>query len=542
MAASLLSGRALSTDAHPPITDLHLPIVVGLALAAVVWGATFIIGTETHEVEMYLALLAFYGVCSAAFVMSRIRGSKLQLFELPVFMTAMFLLQFGVFPLRNFIDPEQIDTNLSANGEELVRALSYVTLGMVAFWVGCGLARRKRGEPVSPHLGKQGSLPDSRGAGVLLFTVALYTATFVTKLYLLNNQLYSYLASMDKYYANLASMQVLNYISQLGTVALVIVAIERYRERYDPLWRITFIAVLSSELLWGLVSGMKGLLLQNFIIVALVSSFVRGRLNLRWLVIPFFALVLFYPLSDAYRSIVRGRDPEEVTSFKAAARAARTAFMEVAPAGANAGYSWREGLSRTLRRMDLLTSVAQVLALGPRADLLKGNERWWMLPIYPFIPRFLWRSKPILNEGGRFTVALRGGSEDVLSAGSGTAVTYPGDLYLRFGLPGILVGMFVLGVVAQWFTNPVAGPFEPQNLFLYAGIYVFGFSFEMDAFDFWATLLKILAILCVLRWIIYGRRTHWGHHIQRWPVNHEDPDFSRRHLHTARNRPVRMHS
>jgi hypothetical protein len=506
MATSLLSGRALSTDAHPPITGLHLPIVVGLALAAVVWGATFTIGAETHELEMYLALLAFYAVCSAAFMMSRIRRGKLQLFEIPVFMTAVFLLQFGLFPLRNFIDPERIDKNLSANGEELVRALSYVTLGMVAFWVGCGLARRKRGQPVSPCLGRQGLLADSRRVGVLLFTVALYTATVVTKFYLLNNQLYSYLGSMDKYYANLGSMQVLNYISQLGAMALVIVAIERYRARHDPLWRIIFVVVLSSELLWGLVSGMKGLLLQNFIIVALVSSFVRGRLNLRWLVVPFFALVLIYPVSNAYRDIVRNSPQQEVTSLGGAAEAAGLAFIRARSTGPYGGYSWREGLNDTLQRMDLLTSVAQVLVLGPQErSMVKGDAQWRMLAIYPFVPRFLWPSKPILDEGGRFTLALRGDFGDPARAGSSTAITYPGDLYLRFGLPGVLFGMFVLGLVAQWFTNPVAGPFEPQALFLYAGICVSGFMIEGDAFGLWATFIKLLATLWILRWLLYGR-------------------------------------
>jgi hypothetical protein len=343
---------------------------------------------------------------------------------------------------------------------------------------------------------------------VLLFTVALYTATFVTKLYLLNNQLYSYLTSADKYFGNLASMQVLNYISQLGAVALVIVAIERYRARHDPLWRITFVVVLSSELLWGLISGMKGLLLQNFIIVALVSSFVRGRLNLRWLVMPFFALVLIYPVSNAYRDIVRNSPQQEVTSLGGAAEAARLAFIKARSTGPYGGYSWREGLNNTLQRMDLLTSVAQVLVLGPQErSMVKGDAQWRMLPIYPFIPRFLWPSKPILDEGGRFTLALRESFGDPAKAGSSTAITYPGDLYLRFGLPGVLLGMFVLGVVAQWLTNPVAGSVEPQTLFLYAGIYVLGFLVEVDAFGLWATFIKLLATLWILRWPLYGSRT-----------------------------------
>jgi hypothetical protein len=505
MATSLLSGRALSTDARPAITGLHVLVVVGLALAAVVWGATFIIGTETHEFEMYLALLAFYGVCSAAFVMSRIRRGKLHLFEMPVFLAVTSFFQFGLIPLRNFIDPTQLDVNLSANGEELVRALSYIILGMMAFWIGCELFRLKEGGRMSTGQRAQSAASESHKGRVLLAFGLLYAVGFATRFYLLRNNLYSYLASMDEYYENLALMQVLNYVSQFGTLALIVATIESYRNRHDPLWRTLFVVVLLSEVLWGLISGMKGLVLQNFFVVAIVSSFVMKRLSLRWLVFLFFALVLFYPVSDVYRSIVRGRDAREVTSFQGAVSTGYMALSKVEEGASSSGDVWREGLDRTLQRLDLLTSVAQVLTLGPRADMLRGDECWWMLPIYPFIPRFLWPSKPILQEGGRFTLALRGGSGDAATAGSSTAVAYPGDLYLQFGLLGIPIGMFVLGIVAQWLTNRMSDPVEPRELFVYVPIFLIGFGFGGDAFDLWATLMKFLAILYGLRWIIYGR-------------------------------------
>lgn len=490
---------------RPPaeLTPLHLLVLLSLALGAVVWGVTFIFGGEGRELQRYLALLAFYGVSSALFVASRIRQGKLQLFELPVFMTALFFLQFGLLPLRNFIDPAPLASNLSPDGEELGRALSYVILGMVAFWIGCELARRKKGDRISPGPGTQSIVPESRKAGALLLFAALFAVAFITKLYLLKNQLYAYVGFLDKYYENLASMQVLNYVSQLGTLALIIVTIERYRERSDPFWKVLFAAVLLSEVFWGLISGMKGLVLQNFIVVALISSFVKRRLNLRWLVIPLFALVLLYPVSNAYRSLVRGGGVE-VTSFEGGARAGQMAFSKVGEGESTVGDVWREGLNQTLQRLDLLTSVAQVLALGPRASMVKGDIHWWMLPVYPFVPRFLWPSKPILDEGGWFTVALRGGSGDAATIGSATSITYPGDLYLQFGLLGVPFGMFVLGLVAQSFTNRVSGPMEPRDLFVYAAVFLFGFPLEADVFSVWTSLIKLLAILYVLRRLIYG--------------------------------------
>jgi hypothetical protein len=267
-----------------------------------------------------------------------------------------------------------------------------------------------------------------------------------------------------------------------------------------------FVVVLSSELLWGLISGSKGMFLQNFIVLAVVSSFVQRRLNLRWLVLPFFLLVLLYPVSDAYRSVVHGRDAQEVTSLGGAVEAGRMALRELASPGSNPGYSWRDGVNSTLGRIDLLTCVAEVLTLGPRAGIVKGNVHWWMLPIYPFVPRFLWPSKPMFDEGAWFTVALQGGSGDAATIGTSIAVTYPGDLYLRFGLPGILVGMFVLGVAAQWFTNRVNGTAEPRDLFVYAAVFLIGFPIEADAFSVWASLIKLLVILYVLRRLVYGPR------------------------------------
>ena len=489
------------------LSPLHALVVLSLAAAAVIWGATFIFGGQGLQLQRYSALLGLFGISSAVFVASRIRRGRLQLFEIPVFLTVMFFLQFGLFPVRNFLDPEQIDINLSANGEELVRALSYVTLGMMAFWVGCELARPRERNRLTPDRVTENFAGEARKASVLIMLVALYAASFATKLLLLQTQLFSYVGSMEKYYEHLASMQVLNAISQLGTLALIIVTIERYRARHDPLWRMIFVVVLSSELLWGLISGSKGMFLQNFIVLALVSSFVQRRLNLRWLVLPFFVLVLFYPVSNAYRSIVRGRGAVEVTSFEGAAEAGRLALRELASPGANPGYNWRDGLNSTLQRMDLLTCVAQALVLGPQeSSMVKGDAQWWMLPIYPFIPRFLWRSKPTLDEGGRFTLALREEFGDPAKAGSSTAITYPGDLYLRFGLPGILVGMFVLGVVAQWFTNRMNGTAEPRDLFVYAAVFLIGFPIEVDVFSVWASLIKLLVILFVLRRLIYGPR------------------------------------
>jgi hypothetical protein len=507
MSNSSLHTITVRDQPERAVTPVHLLVLLSLCLGAIAWGEALILGSGGLQLQSYLALLGFYGAASGVFVLSRIRKGKLQLFEIPVFMTCMFFLQFGLVPLRNFIDPTQLDRHLSANGEELVQALSYCILGMIGFWIGCEVARRKQASETSPGLSKEDSVPASREAGIMLSIIALYAVGVVTKFYLLRSHLFSYVGSSEKLAENLASMQVLNVIAQCGTFALVAVCIERYRNQSRPVWKVLFWGILFSEVLWGAISGMKGAIFQNFIIVALVSSIIQRRLNLRWLVVPFFALVLLYPVSEAYRSLVNERR-EEVTSFAGAGRLGQTALQDATQRSASAGGLWYSGLERTLRRFDLLTSVADILVLGPRASYVKGNVQWWMLPIYPFVPRLLWPSKPVGDEGGRLTLALGGVSSSATAWGVySTAVTYPGDLYLQFGWLGVPIGMFVLGLVAQLLTNRLSGRIERQDLFVYACVFLFGFPVEDGVFDLWATLIKLVTILYVLSWVMYGPRS-----------------------------------
>ena len=124
--------------------------------------------------------------------------------------------------------------------------------------------------------------------------------------------------------------------------------------------------------------------------------------------------------------------------------------------------------------------------LGYRAEQLGGDEHWWMLPFYPFVPRFIWTSKPILNKGQRFSIAT--GS----TASTSQAITIPGDLYLEFGFLGLAIGMFLSGMLGQWLTNMIGGPLRKDSLVIYAGV-----------FDFVTGVLRIFFLVWVFVKVIY---------------------------------------
>ena len=120
-----------------------------------------------------------------------------------------------------------------------------------------------------------------------------------------------------------------------------------------------------------------------------------------------------------------------------------------------------------------------------------------MLPFYPFVPRLVWASKPLENVGADFSIKLH---EDPNSC---TSITYPGDAYMEFGLLGVIVGMFVLGVFSEWLTDFATSTLNKRRLFLFVCVFPFAIDFEQDLFAYWTSVIRYLAILGAIGWLLY---------------------------------------
>lgn len=476
----------------------HLLILLIVSLGSLIWGTILITGHPETDFQTYLLLLGIYGAASAAFVFFQVHRSRLNLFGLPVFITILAFTRFGLAPLYSFSNPQALNPDFLGRYDLLVEALLLVALGMLAFWVGSACFSRARRRDVDLAAGPNYTRTINLNDSVLALAAGLYCAVFVTKLYLLHAHLLSYTMSWSAYHSNLASLQVLGVLASLGSCSLIAFAIESYSRPSDSRRKILFICVFLSECAWGLISGDKHLLLDNFILVAVAASIVQRKIRAGWLLVPFFGLVLFYPLSNSYRSLLRhnGGASSVTTATRLGAEAVSHATREHDGMAGWVDSGWRA----TLVRLDLLQSAGLIISLGPRAKLLRGRERWWMIPYYQFIPRFIWSSKPVLDEGARFSVALGYGDR------TSTAVTYPGDLYAAYGVPGIILGMFLLGIAAQWLTNSISGTFDKRRLFLFAALFPAVTNMEIDSFSFWSSLIKSFVILSAIAFVIYGPR------------------------------------
>jgi uncharacterized membrane protein len=97
-----------------------------------------------------------------------------------------------------------------------------------------------------------------------------------------------------------------------------------------------------------------------------------------------------------------------------------------------------------IRRLAMINSVAVVLRDVDRWVPYARGKTIFMPALTFFIPRVLWPDKPVSYFGRDFGRTFRVTS--YLSKDTFIAVTVPGELYWNFGLPGILLGMALLGM------------------------------------------------------------------------------------------------
>jgi hypothetical protein len=247
---------------------------------------------------------------------------------------------------------------------------------------------------------------------------------------------------------------------------------------------------------------MKSVLLINFAAVALISTILTGKLAKKWILAAMAGLVLIYPLSNSYREVLRGEAAVEVTDFGAAVEA-----LSLAAAGgmqSTGGSSdWvQSGSENTLSRIDLLPYVSFILHLGNQASDLHGDERLWMIPYYPFVPRIIWPSKPVLDDSARLSETLGWGNE------TSTSITYPADCYIYGGVPGLLGGMFLLGLFAQRWTNALNGSISKYHVLKYSVLLLTCLRIEDGVFGLWVGVLKTLPSVFLIGWVAYGRSAY----------------------------------
>ena len=368
-----------------------------------------------------------------------------------------------------------------------------VLIGFTAFWIASLLFKRpSRLSFVSQFPGTSSRLEIVCLAMLILGAAADFV--------LWNTGLFSYAADAELLEANQGIMQWLNLGPSLLNDALIVSAIEVLgKQPGKQLMRFVFWGSLTSSLLFGVIAGMKSAILSPMMYLMLVYGITHRRLPRTALLLPVFLVLIVYPFVSAYRANLNsgyraqantagGMESTVLKSFD-------DAFLSFGSRSTGRGAAYTD---EALRRLNYLSFVRDVIGL-PAPSLLNGDEKLWMSPIYPLVPRALWKNKPVLDKGSRLSVALGG---DRLTS---DALTPIGDLYSLYGTYGVVIGMFIYGICLQQYMNWAGGRLSERGLFVYASLLLPLLDFESDFVATVGGFIHAGIVVVLTSYLIYGR-------------------------------------
>ena len=155
-----------------------------------------------------------------------------------------------------------------------------------------------------------------------------------------------------------------------------------------------------------------------------------------------------------------------------------------------------EGEESFEARVSNINQTSQVVKVVEEDGYYRGSTMAYLS--YAFIPRFIWKDKPLIRQGVWFAVRI--GKAYIHEGGvanNSINMTSAGELYLNFGLIGVVVGMFFIGGLCAYMWQ-ISGFTESVNNVLGGmfGLYLFYLATSAFGIDlqFFVTMVSIFCL------------------------------------------------
>jgi hypothetical protein len=316
----------------------------------------------------------------------------------------------------------------------IVRALLLATGGMLTFWAGYWVTSRR-------WRGRETIVPTRVVSPSTL--VWVFVAGEGMKILLFKWGVFGYLLNPSVAAQSSSFVQWIAVASGLSNLAIIAAAIHAFGNNSRAHVRL-LLAIVPISAVVGLFSGFKGDIVFPILLVMLVRFYYRPRVPWRPITLVALLMFLVVPANITYRAKLRPGEGVFLTSTGGVLAALTGTIGESVemPLSQRLSIVGQWGTAR-FRNVD---SLALIMQKTPHPNpYLRGRLYALGIPII-LVPRFLWPSKPVLDNGYIF-------SQEYLdlpaSSVTSTPITEPGDLYMNFGVAGVLSGMFVWGVVCS---------------------------------------------------------------------------------------------
>jgi len=473
-----------TTQLAPSNQPRRLALLVAIIAFPLALAALFIFAIEQGADFLTFGVMALAFLALAGIFLLTNGAINAQWCTAPGYMTIVAAIEFVLIPFSRFLaGDDQVDSIY-------LKAMTYLLIGFSMFWIACWMLRRPYTFSFLPEF------PAGR-TRVVLSASLLFVVGVSAKLVLWRMGVIGYEAATQRYTADISLVGSLGATSQALTMAMLISGIEVIGNRTSSFpVRVLFTASVLLDLGFGLISGMKIEFLMPIFVLVLLLGIIRGRLpRLAW-ALPLFYLVL-QPFVLAYRTNLNSGYAEQINTVGGLSSAIGKSFEDVLSGNISQSRGNRTYFDTAGSRLSVLALFHNVLQL-PSPDLLNGDEKLWMAPFYPFIPRPLWKGKPNFDKGLRMSEAL--------GIGRGSSTNVPGiaDLYALGGIVGIVTGMFVWGGCLQIYMNQIGQGLSEKGTFIYVMILLGITNIERDIVPLIGAAVEGACIYLVIARVVYG--------------------------------------
>ena len=468
-------------------------IPVGLLVVGLPWGIWSVYallgGGGSQSVEFDVAGGWFALLAAGYLGLHGLRGMAWT--SVPALLTFEGLVGFVVIPAWRFASGDDVLDST------YVHAIILALLGFIAFWIASLILIKESSFQFSP---RHKDTPDR----IAFMSVSMLGLGVVGNLILWKAGLYGYTSDMGVRASSLGFIQWLSFLASLLGAALVVSAIEVIGKRSaGGVIGIVFWLSLLSSIGFGVIAGMKSSMLFPLLYVILIYCIIKKRMPRTALLLPLFLIVLVYPFVSAFRVNLNAGYRAQFNTIGGLEATVAQSFEDAFQSfGATTAQAESLNSQDATNRLSYLSYLRDVIGL-PAPSMLNGEEKVWLAPIYPLVPRFLWKGKPVLDKGMRLASLLGNPG-----GGTSAALTPIGDLFAMYGTYGVLIGMFVWGACIQLYMNWIGSRnISERSLFVYTLMLQILLNFESDVVGIVASAVQNVILVVILSYAIYGHRS-----------------------------------
>jgi hypothetical protein len=457
-----------------------------------VCGSLLDVPYEAKSALAVTVVLAALMLGTASLRLSRTGGDPFD----PMFLITLVLTFYFVFhAMWLLVDPSRLNLDIRRPFvEEMVRSQAYLMLAYSAMLFGFVVVRARSATAQSRRVVSE--TPMRR-----LFLIFALGMLFNFLAFTLG----AYSKSTENGFTLSGNFRVLRTVGFFSFVAYVgaLLRITTTKHRSSGKEKLVVYAVmLPVQIAWAFVTGTKSEAFFAVFALLLVRNYQIRLLTVRQIVASVAAFVVFVmPLIQTTRLQTRAGNLTSSGDIGHAIDRFPNEIKAIAHGG---------GLLDGLKILQARTNGSESFALATKyTPTLRGYQfgRSWVSIPLAVVPRFLWHAKPNYTPTRDFSEIYGGQS---LAAGNGLALapTFPGDLYMNFGIVGLLGGFVALGAFLRALTQQpgMGNASRERRVFWYAVLSVSIVVLEQDVGSLVSTTL-LHAFVAVTFLSVCARRT-----------------------------------